>query len=66
MSSEHDELRTHCCIFQSTTKFACEFEIEKDAERKSPSNEMSALRELASGQRYGVGEDADHPHEFGA
>ena len=28
---------------------ASEFEMEKDAERKSPNNEMSALREPASG-----------------
>ena len=32
--------------------------MEEDAVRNSPSNEMSTLRELESGQRYGVSEDA--------
>ena len=36
---------TRCCIFQSIKKFACEFGIKEDAERKSPSNGMSALCE---------------------
>ena len=36
---------SRCCIFQSIKKFACEFGIKEDAERKSPSNGMSALCE---------------------
>ena len=49
-----------CCIFLSTQKFACEFKIEKDAERKRTSSGMSALCEpsiqktvIAEGNRVG-------------